>query len=179
MMPRYPEDGSYTSDTCSCSCSSSSANNAVAGSAVTEGSRDNGALDFTRAFIYLRDLRVPKEFLDGEISHVTIPAEQLYRLRRHPHRGLGREQLGHAGVQRDVLAGVLPRRGAMGQGPGRLGAGRHVGELELHRLEVADGLAELLALGGELETMLDRPSCNPYPLSPNPKPAGIESFHGI
>src|SRR5687767_14016664 len=112
MMPRYPEDGSYTSDTCSCSCTSSSANSAPEGSGVTAGSSDNEALDFAGAFIDLRYFRVAEERLDGEISHVTIAAEQLDRLCRNPHRSLGREQLRHAGVQRDVLAGVLARRGA-------------------------------------------------------------------
>src|SRR6266576_3290410 len=125
MMPRYPEDGSYTSDTCSCSCSSSSANSAVASSFLAmarEGAGDDDALDFAGAFIDLGDLRVPEEFLDGEISHVAIPPEELNRLCRDPHRRLGSKQLHHAGVLGDVLAGIFARGRAMRQRPRRLRA---------------------------------------------------------
>src|SRR2546422_5554238 len=143
MMPRYPEEGSYTSDTCSCSCSSRSANSAVASSffaLARERAGDDDALDFTGAFIDLSDLRIPKEFLDGEISHVPIPPEELNRLRRDPHRRFGREQLRHAGVERDVLTRIFARRRPLRQRPRRLDARRHIGELELHRLEVGDRL---------------------------------------
>src|SRR5258705_4658587 len=141
MMPRYPEEGSYTSDTCSCSCSSSSANSAVASSFLAvarEAAGDDDALDFAGAFIDLGDLRVPKEFLHGEVSHVPIAPEELNRLRRDPHRGFGRKQLGHAGELGDVFAGVFPRGRAMRQRARRLRARRHVGQLELHGLELLD-----------------------------------------
>src|SRR6266550_9571884 len=150
MMPRYPEEGSYTSDTCSCSCSSSSANSAVASSFLAmarEGAGDDDALDFAGAFIDLGDLCIPEEFLDGEIPHVTIPPEELNRLRRDPHSRLGREQLRHSGVQRDVFTGILAHGRAVRQCPRRLDARGHIGELELHPLEVADRLLELLAFG--------------------------------
>src|SRR2546422_5517005 len=74
-----------------------------------EPARDDEALDLAGAFIDLGDLRVAKQFLDGEIPHVAVPAEQLHRLSRHPHRRLGGEQLRHTGVLRDVLAPVLSR----------------------------------------------------------------------
>src|SRR6266704_2486344 len=123
MMPRYPEEGSYTSDTCSCSCSSSNANSAVASSFLAtarESARDDDALDFAGAFIDLCDLCIPEKFLDGEISHIPIPPEELNRLRRDPHRRLGCEQLGHAGVQRDVFTGILAHGRAVRQCPRRL-----------------------------------------------------------
>src|SRR6266511_54637 len=96
MMPRYPEEGSYTSDTCSCACSSRSANSAVDSSffaLARECAGDDDALDLTGPFIDLRDLCIPEKFLDGEISHVSVPAEQLNRLRRDPHRRFGCERL--------------------------------------------------------------------------------------
>src|SRR6266850_4973598 len=147
MMPRYPDEGSYTSDTCSCACSSSSANSAVASSffaLTSEGAGDDEALDFAGAFIDLGDLCISKESLDGEIAHVPVPAEQLHRLRRDPHGRFGREQLRHARVQRDVLTRVFALGRAMRERPRRLGPRRHVGKLEPHRLEVADRLAKLL-----------------------------------
>src|ERR1051326_6289718 len=100
MMPRQPEDGSYTSDTCSCACSSSSANSAVDSSFLaTERAGDDDSLDFTGAFINLGDLCVAEKFFDGEVAHVPVPAEELHGLRGDPHRGFGREQLRHAGVE--------------------------------------------------------------------------------
>src|SRR5882762_11628441 len=165
MMPRYPEEGSYTSDTCSCSCSSSSANSAVASSffaLAREGAGDDDALDFAGAFIDLSNLCIPEEFLDGEISHVSVPPEELNRLRRDPHRRFGREQLGHAGVERDVLTRIFARRGPVRQRPRRLRARGHIGELELHGLELFDRLVELLPPGSELEAMLQSSPCNPH-----------------
>src|SRR5437773_3854899 len=159
MMPRYPEEGSYTSDTCSCSCSSSSANSAVASSFLAvarEGARDDDALDLAGAFIDFGDLCIPEKFLDGEISHVPIPPEELNRLRRHPHRRFGREQLRHAGVEGDVFARIFARRRPLRQRARRFDTRRHVGELELHALELFDRLVELLPLSGELEAMLQR-----------------------
>src|SRR5258706_5541500 len=182
MMPRYPEEGSYTSDTCSCSCSSSSANSAVASSffaLARERAGDDDALDFTGAFIDLGDLCIPEEFLDGEISHVAVPPEELNCLRRDPHRRFGCEQLRHAGVERDILARIFASRRPMRQRPRRFRACGHVGELELHRLEVRDRLLELPALGAILDGKLQGFPCNSHSLSPNPQPPGIEAFHRV
>src|SRR2546427_102318 len=110
MMPRYPLEGSKKIETCSCACSASSGKTpgaparSATGLAAGKGTRDDDALDFTGAFIDLRDFGVAEQFLDGEIPHVSIPAEQLHGLRRDPHRRLGREQFSHAGVGRDVFA---------------------------------------------------------------------------
>ena len=64
-------------------------------------------------------------------------AVQLHRLVDHPLGVLGGEQLGHRGGLRD-LGGrrprVVRRRGRAHQQPGRLGAGRHLGEGVLDRL---------------------------------------------
>src|SRR6266850_5585559 len=182
MMPRYPEEGSYTRDTCSCSCSSSSANSAVASSffaLARERAGDDDALDFTGAFIDLGDLCIPEEFLDGEISHVSIPPEELNRLRRDPHRRFGREQLRHAGVQRNILARIFARGRAVRQGARRLGARGHVGQLELHRLEIADWLLELLALGAVLQRQLERAPRDPDALRPDPEAPRVEPLHRV
>src|SRR2546427_11800162 len=72
----------------------------------SETAGDDDPLDFAGAFIELRDLRIPEQLLDREVPHVTVAAEQLHRLRRDPHRGLGREQLGHARLRREALAPV-------------------------------------------------------------------------
>src|SRR2546426_3924871 len=101
--------------TCSWSCSASRGNSSserpspLLRSGI-ELARDDEALDLAGAFIDLGDLRVAKQFLDGEVAHVAVPAEQLHRLSRHPHRRLRSEQLRHAGVLGDVLAPVLTGR---------------------------------------------------------------------
>src|SRR5258705_2963792 len=182
MMPRYPEEGSYTSDTCSCSCSSSSANSAVASSffaLARERAGDDDALDFTGAFIDLGNLCIPEEFLDGEISHVAVPPEELNCLRCDPHRCFGCEQLRHAGVQPDIFARIFAGGRPMRQRPRRFRACGHIGELELHRLEVRDPLPELPAIGAILECKLQGFTCNSDSLSPNPQPPSIEAFHRV
>ena len=55
--------------------------------------RDHDALDLRRAFVDLGDLRVAEQPLDRIVLHVAVSAEDLDRLRRHPHRRLAREQL--------------------------------------------------------------------------------------
>src|SRR5258708_32064482 len=139
MMPRYPEEGSYTSDTCSCSCSSSSANSAVASSffaLARECAGDDDALDLTRAFIDLGDLCIPEKFLDGEISHVAVPPEELNCLRCDPHRCFGCEQLRHAGVQRDIFARIFAGGRPMRHRPPPFPASGHVRPFEFHPLAV-------------------------------------------
>src|SRR6266436_10043901 len=100
MRPRYPVEGSKYALTCSCSCSArrekkskpSPSPGLRPGSAAlgagVETAGDDDPLDFAGAFIDLRHLGVPEQLLHGEIAHVAVPAEQLHRLRGHPHRGL-------------------------------------------------------------------------------------------
>ncbi len=61
-------------------------------------------------------------------------------------RHLGGEELGHRRLGRVWLPAVLEPRRPVGHEPGRVDLGRHVGDLEGHALEGADGAAELLAL---------------------------------
>ena len=72
---------------------------------------------------------------------------QLQRLVDHPEAGVGREALAHGGgLRRLGRLGVQQRRRAPDQESRGIELGRHVGELELSRLEVGQRLAELLAL---------------------------------
>src|SRR5439155_755785 len=62
--------------------------------------RDHHALDLVRAFVDLRDLRVPHVPLDGVVTRVPVAAEDLDGVGRHPHRRVRREALRHGRLER-------------------------------------------------------------------------------
>src|ERR1043166_7461288 len=55
----------------------------------------------------------------------------------------------------------------------------HVGELELHALELAQRLTELLALVAVRHRMLERPPRDAHRLHRDPQPAGVEALHRV
>src|SRR2546421_107160 len=66
--------------TCSWSCSASRGNSSSGRPSPllrsgVELARDDETLDLAGAFIDLGDLRVAKQFLDREVSHVAVPAD--------------------------------------------------------------------------------------------------------
>ena len=74
---------------------------------------------------------------------------------RDPGGGLRREQLGHRGLGRDVLAGVHQAGGAVAEQAGGVDAGGHVGEAEADGLVLADRLAERVSGLGVLDGVLE------------------------
>src|SRR5690349_13046613 len=82
---------------------------------------DHQALDLRRALVDLHHARVAVVALDRVLLHVAVPAVHLDGLVRHPRRGLGGVELGHARGPDEVLAGVLEPRGLPGEQPGRRG----------------------------------------------------------
>src|SRR5919201_4373730 len=68
--------------------------------------RDDDALDFGRAFINLRDLRVSEQPLNGIFLYIAVAAEDLDRLRRHPHRRFARHQFCHRAKLLEVLSSI-------------------------------------------------------------------------
>src|SRR5687768_13061397 len=121
-----------------------------------ELARDHDALDLGCAFVNLGYLRVAEQTLDGILLHVAIAAEDLHGLGRDPHRGLARHQLAHRAESRDHLAAILGGGGGVQERPRRGDARRHVGELELDRLVIANRLAELPSLSRVLAGQLQR-----------------------
>ena len=85
------------------------------------------------------------------------------RLRWSPRAVLGREQLGHAGLDVVALAGVLQPGRVDHQQVRGLDLGGHLGELERDRLVVGDRLAERLALLGVGDAELERAEQIPQP----------------
>src|ERR1700681_4453254 len=106
-----------------------------------EAAGDDEPLDFTRPLADRAESHVAIELLDGEVLDEAVPSVDLDRLLRRPHGHFGGVELGLGGETRHLLAGVLRRRGPEGQEPRGVDLRRHVGEVELDRLELRDRLA--------------------------------------
>src|SRR5512146_3215270 len=104
--------------------------------------RDHEALDLGGALVDLHDPHVTVVALDHVVLHEPVAAVHLDGLVRHPRRGLGRVELGHARRADEVLAGVLEPSRLADQQPRALDAALHLGQLELHGLDLRDRPAE-------------------------------------
>src|SRR5438094_5306228 len=106
--------------------------------------RDHEPLDLRGALVDLEQLRVAHELLDRVLLDVAVAAEDLHRVGRDLHGGVGREAFGEGGVQRRLACvalvehpGRLPR-----QQPRRLDLRRHVGDHEADALVHRDRQVE-------------------------------------
>src|SRR6476469_8975960 len=110
---------------------------------------DQHATDFARARSNLVELGVAPQATRRILIDVAVAAKRLYRFSGHPGRllsgvenGSGRVLAERTGMIR-AIAGLADR---IDIGPTGLPGGVHVGDLALHQLKLADGLAELLAV---------------------------------
>src|SRR5918998_316212 len=109
------------------------------GALPEEAAGDDHALHLVGALVDLGDLGVAHHALDREVLGVAGAAEELDGVGGHLHGDVGGERLGRGGDAGDVGAALLTRgRGGGDQVAGRLDPHRHVGEHELHALELAD-----------------------------------------
>ena len=118
---------------------------------------DDAALDLGGAAVDRRDQRGADEALHVVLGGVAVAAHHLHALERHPLGDFGDEELHHRGLLGEHPLGVLvgQRRDPAGHQPGRLEVGGEVGEAVLERLEGADRPAELLALLGVGEGVVE------------------------
>ena len=102
--------------------------------------RDHHALDLVGAFEDLGQLGVAHHALDRIVHGVAVAAEDLHGVGGDLHRHVAAEALGHAGehVQALPVAGVAGARAFVDQRARRLDLHRHVGQHELHALELRD-----------------------------------------
>src|SRR5262245_46400714 len=107
--------------------------------------RDDELLDFRGPFADRPELRVTKRALDRILLHVSVAAVDLDRLEGHLYGDLARVELRHRGFGLVFDPLVAQRRGALRQEPRAFDLHRHLGKLELDRLELGDRLVELLA----------------------------------
>ena len=105
---------------------------------------------------------------------------QLDSLGGHVHRGLRGIKLGHGGghAVAGLLRNVMVDGCAVDEQLGRVAAGRHVGELELGVLELAQRLAELLAGLYVIDSDLERAFRKAEGLCGNADTAAVQRIHG-
>ena len=89
------------------------------------------------------------------------------------------KSLAWAESRRDGRAGVLGGRGPLGQQARRVDLRRHLREVELDRLELADRLAELPPLLRVRERRLERAARDADREGGDRDPAAVEDLHGI
>src|SRR5262245_52028454 len=112
----------------------------------TEMASDDHALHLIGALPDLEDLLVAIEPGDRGLLHVPEAAVDLQCRPRHACRELAGAVLRHRRLACQVATRLLQPGGPVDERPPGLDLGGHVRELELHRLELRDRLAELLAL---------------------------------
>src|SRR5688572_15619201 len=144
-----------------------------------ELTRDDDALHLVGAFADAEERRVPVKPLDGELLRVAVAAVDAQRLVRVLERRLGGEVLGHAGLEIAALAAVVDGRRVLDQQSRGLDARRHLGELQLDRLVLADRLAEGVALARILERFLERGLGHADAARRDIDPAELEAADGL
>src|SRR5271167_213993 len=107
---------------------------------------DDLVLNFAGALEDRQHARVAPEALRLELHRVAVAAMHLHRLARDPLGHLGGERLGEAGLVVAALARVFFGGREVAELARRLDFDRHVRELVPNHLEIADRLAELLAI---------------------------------
>src|SRR5439155_17093865 len=116
-------------------------------------------------------LRVAVETLDRELLRVPVPAENLDRLGRMPPGDSRREQLRLRPGLGMRLAALLQLRRAVHEQSRRVDLRRHIRELPLDRVELADPLSELTPLERVRARDVVRDLCDPDRLRSDPDPA--------
>ena len=140
--------------------------------------RNHDALHFTGAFIDLRNFRVTHHPLHRIIRGIAIAAEELHHLGDGFHGVLGGKQLGHGSLLGVPIARALQNGRLIGQQTACLAAQLHVRQSELRILEFADGLAELNATLGVVDSLLQSALGNAQRLGSDANAPAVQSRHG-
>src|SRR6185312_8562319 len=148
------------------------------GSGAEQAARDDEAHDLVGAFEDPVDAQIAEVALDRIVLDVAVAAMELQRLVADPEAGIGREALGHRAAHRRVrLPGIERRSRAPHHEARRLELRRHIGELELQRLELGELAAELPALADMAERRLEAGAGAAERAGGDVEPAAIESHH--
>ena len=134
---------------------------ALGASPGQQAAGDDQPLDLVRALADHHERRVAVVALDRKIGGVADAAVDAHGLGGQLERGLAGEQLGHARLDVAAQTGRLALGRVAREQAGRLQLRRHVGELELDRLVLGDGLAERDPLLGVLERGVEGGTCHP------------------
>src|ERR1039458_2468997 len=117
---------------------------------------DDLVLDLTGALEDRQYARVAPEALRLELHRVSVTAMHLHRLARDPFGHLGGKRLGQSGFVVASLAGVFFAGGEVAKLARGFDLDGHVRQLVPDHLEVADRLAELLAVLRILDRAFER-----------------------
>src|SRR5215217_2100376 len=133
------------------------ASNGTSDSAIVEQRPSHhNPLNLVRALIDLRDLRIPHHPLNGKVLGIAVAAKQLDRVRGDLHCHIRGEALRSSAEVRQVSISAL---GLGGRSVRELTRSfklhAHVSEHELQALKVRECLAELLALLGIAERIVE------------------------
>src|SRR5690606_30730606 len=135
-----------------------------------------------RAFVNFGDLGVAHQLLDAEVPDVPVPTVDLHRLHSGAHGRLAGQQLGHGDLLGVPPAGapalVVQDGGPVDHQACSLNLGGHVGQLELDGLEVGDGPAELLALLGVAQRLVQGGLGDAHSLGGDTHPAVVQGCQG-
>ena len=116
---------------------------------------DGGELHKGGAFVDFADLGVAVELFYGVVFDEAGAAKNLNSERCRALGDFAGEELGHGGFLEVLRAGVLEPGRVVDHEAGGFDLHRHAGELELHGLEFGEGFAELLALAGVAEGVVE------------------------
>src|SRR5829696_10280434 len=141
-----------------------------------ETAGDDEPLDLVRALPDLQHLLIAVEPRDRVLVHEPVPPVDLERGVHDPVRQLARVELCNSRRLRERAPFLLQPCGLVDEVPGRLDLRRHVGELELDRLELADGLSELLPLPRIRRRQVERALGQPEPHRRHRDPAAVENL---
>ena len=109
---------------------------------------DGGKLHEAGAFVDFADLGVAVELFYGVVFDETRATKNFNSERSRALGYFAREEFCHGGFFEVVGAGVFEAGGVVDEQAGGFDLHHHARELELHGLEVGEGLAELFALAG-------------------------------
>src|SRR5438128_6216062 len=121
-------------------------------------SRDDVPLNLARAVPDAVDARIPPHTLQGKLAHQSHATENLDRAVGDARNHFGGEELGLRDLAICMYALVETPRGGQREVVRRVDLRDHVGELERHPLEFADGTAELASARCVVEGEVESPT---------------------
>mmetsp|Transcript_61690 Transcript_61690/g.137455 ORF Transcript_61690/g.137455 Transcript_61690/m.137455 type:complete len:378 (+) Transcript_61690:365-1498(+) len=148
-----------------------------AGAAGEDLARDDKALDLRCALVYLVDLGVAHQFLDGVLRVEAVAAKHLHGIGDHLVAVVARERLRHRGIHRVAPALInLPRR-LVHQPTRSFHTDGHVGNHETDGLMLRDGGAHCLPLESIRDGLVHRPSREAHGTGSHGGPGVVEGAH--
>src|ERR1700679_1901547 len=138
---------------------------------------DHELLDLAGAFIDAENSDVAVEAFDAVIRDIACPAEDLHRAVGDAPYRFGGEIFGAGRFHGDALARVALFRGIEHHAAGGIGFRLAIGEHALDQLEIADALAELLALARIGDAFADQPLGDADADAGDMQPPAVEHLH--